>query len=222
MLPGRVALGFEVLDARPEPHAAVPTITMRIRVTEADGGTVHALALRCQIRIEPQRRRYQPEEEERLYELFGETPHWGDSLRPFLWTHVSTTVPAFTGATEFDLAVECTYDFEVAAAKYLHALAGGEVPLRLLFSGTAFTRGERGFAAEPVSWDLEAAYRMPASLWPAVMDLYFPNSAWLRLGRPTLDALQQFKAARALPTWDQAFELLLKYARAADAEEDEA
>ena len=55
------SLAFNVVDARPEPHAAVPTILMRVGVTEADGATVHALALRVQIRIEPQRRRYSPE-----------------------------------------------------------------------------------------------------------------------------------------------------------------
>ena len=204
-------LAFEVVEARPEPHAAAPTIMMRVRVSEIDGGTVHALALRCQIRIEPQRRRgYQPEEEERLYELFGETPRWGDSLRPFLWTHVSTTVAAFTGSTEFDLPIECSYDFEVAGAKYFHALSGGEVPLLLLFSGTIFTRGELGFAAEPVSWNMEASYRMPVSVWRGVMDLYFPNSGWLRVSRDTLDALQRYRASMALPTWDQAFERLLK------------
>ena len=206
------SLAFDVLDARPEPHAAVPTIMLRIRVSETGGGTVHALALRCQIRIEPQRRRYQPEEEGRLYELFGETPRWGDSLRPFVWTHVSTTVAGFVGTAEFDLPVECTYDFEVTGAKYFHSLSGGEIPLLLLFSGTAFTRGERGFAAEPVSWSLEASYRMPVSVWRGVMDLYFPNSGWVRVSRDTLDALQGFKASRALPTWDQAFELLLDHA----------
>ena len=40
----------------------------------------------CQIMIEPQRRRYDAAEEDRLFELFGETPRWGDTLRPFLWT----------------------------------------------------------------------------------------------------------------------------------------
>ena len=100
------------------------------------------LALRCQIRIEPQRRRYSEREEEKLYELFGETPQWGNSLRPFLWTHVSTTIGGFDGAGEFDLPVDCTYDFEVAGAKYLHALGDGEIPLLLLFSGTVFTKGE--------------------------------------------------------------------------------
>jgi len=205
-------LSFEVVSSRAEPHAAVPTIMLRLRVQEADGFSVHALALRCQIRIEPQRRRYSPEEERRLYELFGETPQWGDSLRPFLWTHVSTTIGKFDGVTEFDLPVECTYDFDVAGAKYLHALDDGEIPLLLLFSGTVFTRGELGFSAEPLSWSLEASHKMPVSVWRAMMDLYFPNSGWIRVQRETLYTLQRFRAHRGLPTWDQAFEQLLKEA----------
>jgi hypothetical protein len=208
------SLAFEVIDARAEHHAAAPTIVLRLRANEVSGAIVHALAMRCQIRIEPQRRRYTEDEEERLFELFGETPQWGDSLRPFAWTHVSTTIGGFSGQTEFEIPVECTYDFEVAAAKYLHALSDGEIPLLLLFSGTVFTRGESGFSAEPISWDSEASYRMPASLWRRVMDLYFPNSGWVRVGRDTLDGLQRFKSERGLPTWDQAFELLLKEAGA--------
>jgi hypothetical protein len=206
-------LAFEVLDVRPEPHAAAPTIMVRLRVTEADFAQVHALALRCQIRIEPQRREYTAEEEDRLYELFGETPHWGDSLRPFLWTHVSTTVGKFAGSTEFDLPVECTYDFEVTGAKYLHSLGHGDIPLLFLFSGTVYTRGETGFLVEPLSWSLEATYQMPVSVWREVMDLYFPNSGWMRVGRDTLDALQRYRSTRGLPTWDQAFAQLLKEAR---------
>ncbi|MCU1494966.1 MAG: hypothetical protein JWO62_2730 [Acidimicrobiaceae bacterium] len=206
------SLAFEVVDARPEPHAAVPTILFALGVSETSGASVHALALRCQIRIEPQRRRYTTDEEERLYELFGETPHWGDSLHPFLWTHVSTTVAGFTGATTVDLAVQCTYDFEIAGAKYLHGLSDGEIPLLMLFSGTVFTRGELGFSAEPVPWDTEASYRMPVSVWRGAMDLYFPNSGWLRVSRDCLDRLQRFKASRALPTWDLAFEQLFKQA----------
>jgi hypothetical protein len=206
------ALDFSVVGARPEPHAAVPTIVLRLRVAEADGRTVHALALRCQIRIEPQRRPYEPEEEERLYDLFGETPQWGDSMHPFPWTHVSTVLAGFTGSTEVDLPIECTYDFDVAAAKYLHSLADGDVPLRLLFSGTVFTRGASGFAAEPVPWDREAAYRLPVAIWRGVMDLYFPDSGWVRVRRDVLDRLRRFRAERALPTWDQAIEQLLKQA----------
>jgi hypothetical protein len=205
-------LAFEVLRSNAEPHAAVPTIVLRLRITEADGAPVHALVLRAQVRIEPQRRRYSAHEEELLYELFGETPHWGDSLRPFLWTHLSTAVGRFNGATEIDLPLECTYDFEVAGAKYLHALEDGEIPLVLLFSGTSFTHGPAGLSAQPVSWNQEASYRMPVSVWRGVMDLYYPNSGWLRVSRDTLDRLQRYKGSEALPTWDQTIERLLKQA----------
>lgn len=205
-------LRFDVRDARVEARAAVPTIVFRVAVSETDGRRVHAAALRCQLRIEPQRRRYSEEEEERLYELFGATPQWGDSLRPFLWTHVSATVGGFEGATEFDLPVECSYDFEVAAAKYLHALGDGEIPLLLLFSGMVFTVGAEGFSAEPLSWSAEATYRLPVTVWRTTMDAYFPNSAFIRLGRETLDDLQTYKARRGLPTWDQVFTQLLKEA----------
>ena len=206
------AVSFEVLGARAEPYAAVPTILLRLRLVEADGLPVHAVALRGQIMIEPQRRRYLPEEERRLVELFGETPRWGETLRPFLWTHTSTVVPGFTGATEIDLPVTCTYDFDVAAAKYLHALDDGEVPIVLLFSGTIFSKGTTGFSAEPVAWHEEAAYRLPIRVWRGVMDLYFPGGGWIRVNRDTIDSLQRFRAARVLPTWDAAFEQLLKEA----------
>jgi Family of unknown function (DUF6084) len=46
------------------------------------------------------------------------------------------------------------------------------------------------------------------------MDMYFPNSAWVRVRRDTLDDLQRYKVEQALPTWDQAFEQLLKSAGA--------
>ena len=72
-------------------------------------------------------------------------PLVAQTLRPFLWTHVAAMVPRLHRRAEFDLPVPCTYDFEVAAAKYLHALDDGEVPLVLLFSGTVFTRGATGF-----------------------------------------------------------------------------
>jgi hypothetical protein len=211
------SLSFAVLGARAEPHAAIPTLSLRLRLTADPGGgadpaLVHAVALRCQVMIEPQRRRYEPQEQARLVELFGDTPRWGDTLRPFLWTHVSTTVTGFTGTTEIDLPIVCTYDFEVAAAKYLHGLDQGEVPILLLFSGTIFGAATSGFAASPVAWHEEASYRLPVRVWRDVMDRYFPNSGWLRVSRETLDALTRFKAARALPTWEEAFEQLLKEA----------
>ncbi|GAC1534465.1 MAG: DUF6084 family protein [Acidimicrobiales bacterium] len=205
-------LSFEVIGSRPEPYAATPTLMLRLRITEADGQPVHAVALKCQVRIEPQRRHYDTGSEQRLYDVFGTSPQWGSSLRPFLWTHISTTVTSFVGQTEIDLPVECTYDFEVAGTKYLHALRDGEIPLLLLFSGTAFIRGTSGFVAEPVTWNGEAAYRLPVADWRATMDLYFPNGGWIRVGSDILDALSRYRSAQALPTWDLTLERLLKEA----------
>jgi hypothetical protein len=207
-----VTVAFEVLDSRPEPYAASPTLALRLRITEADGRAVHAMALRCQIRIEPQSRTYDDKEGDRLYELFGARPQWSQSLHPFRWVEVATTVTAFRASTEIDLMIPCTYDFEVSAAKYLHALDDGEVPLALLFAGTVFPKAESGFAAEPVSWGADTSYRMPVRVWRDTMDLYFPNSGWLRLDRDTIDALTRFKAQHALPTWEQTIERLLKEA----------
>jgi Family of unknown function (DUF6084) len=205
-------LVFDCVDAQPDHYAAVPTLQLRLRISETTGAQVHAIVLRCQIRIEPQRRRYSAEEADGLLELFGEPSRWGDTLKPMQFATVSLMVPGFTGSVEVDLPVPCTYDFEVAAAKYLHALGDGEVPLLLLFSGTVFTKRVGGFSVAPVPWHKEATYRLPVSVWREIMDRFFPGAGWIRVRRDTLDALQRFKAVRALPTWDDALEALFKEA----------
>lgn len=144
-------LRFDVLGARAERYAAEPRFVLRLRIESDADEPIHALMLRCQLRIEPQRRRYDGSEEERLYAVFGLPSGWGESLRPFLWTHVATAVAGFTGSTEVDLHVPCTYDMEVAATRYLHALGDGDIPTILLFSGRVFTRGRAGSVVEPVS-----------------------------------------------------------------------
>ncbi len=154
-------VSFDVVGARVEAYAAVPTLMLRLQITAADAAPVHAIMLRSQIMIEPKRRHYDSDEELRLTELFGETPRWGDTLRPFLWTNVATTVPGFTGGIEVDLPITCTYDFEIAAAKYMHSLNDGEIPIVAMFSGTVFGRSTVGLSAAPVSWSEEASYRLP-------------------------------------------------------------
>ena len=206
------SLTFQILGARAEPYAAVPTLVFSLRIEEASGRRIHAIALRCQIQIEPNRRSHSPAEQARLLELFGEPGRWGDTVKPLLWTHVSLTVPGFQGAVTVDLPVTCTYDFEVIASKYFQALDGGEVPLVFLWSGTVFTPGGAGFMIERVPWEKESAFRLPASRWREVMDFYFPDSAWIRLRRESFDALHRFKAERALPTWDDAVAALLALA----------
>jgi hypothetical protein len=198
-----------IVGARVEPHAAAPTLIFTLRVDVGAATPVHALALRCQIQIEAGARRYAPAEGDRLYELFGEPARWHETLRPLLWTHVSVLVPRFEGTIDVDVPVACSYDLEVAAAKYFHALDGGEIPLLFLFSGTIFFAGDQRFSVSPVPWDSESAYRVPVALWRELMDRYFPGSTWIRLSRDTVDALQRFKARQGLPTFDAAVETLL-------------
>jgi hypothetical protein len=202
-------LAFECTNATAVRFTATPTLAFTLTITDSAGADVHAIALRCQIRIEPQRRRYSEAEARRLHDLFGDTSRWADTVKPVQLALVSTMVPAFRAATEIELQVPCTYDLEVASARYLQALDDGTIPLLLLFSGTVFMRQGNAISVEPVPWSAEAAFRLPVSVWHEIVDLHFPGSAWLRCGRPTLDALSAFKSRRALPTWDATLAALL-------------
>jgi len=203
------SLAFEVLDVGPQPYAAAPHLLFRLRVTETSGQVVHAIALRCQLRIEPQRRPYDDEERRGLVDLFGTPDRYGTTLKPMLWTHATTMVQGFTGSAEFELPVACTYDFDVAGTKYLHALRGGDVPLVLLFSGTAFTRGDTGFAVEQLSWSLEAPCRLPVAAWRSLMDQQFPGQGWIRLDREAIDALARYRSQHGLTSWESTLAALL-------------
>ncbi|GLY40873.1 hypothetical protein Amsp01_068960 [Amycolatopsis sp. NBRC 101858] len=202
-------LTFDCIDVRPLKYAASPTLAFKLRISELTGQPVHAMVLRVQIRIEPQRRRYADDESELLTHLFGERSRWGETLKPFQFTTVSVAVPGFTGATEIDAEVPCTYDLEVAAGKYFHALSEGVVPMVLLFSGTVFGKGGPGFWVEQVPWHTQAECRMPVAVWDELMSRYFPNVAWIKLPRETVDALLKYKAQHAIPTWEAAIEQLL-------------
>jgi hypothetical protein len=205
-------LGFQVEGAEAVPFAASPLLSFKLRITNADAAVqVQTVALRCQLQIESTRRHYTAEEKGRLRDLFGEPEHWGHTLRAMLWTHASVMVTPFAGSTLVDLPVPCTFDFNVAATKYFAGLAGGEVPLNLMFSGTTFYEdGERGLQVEQIPWDREAHYRLPVGVWGEMMDMYYPNSAWLRLRRDVFDRLYRYKLRRGIPTWEQALESLMR------------
>ena len=205
-------LSFFITGAQAERYAAVPQLSLRVRVAETSGVPVYAMTLRGQVRIEPQLRRYDEGESDRLQELFGGPERYGDTLKSLLWTHVSQTVLSFEGDTEFDLTIPCSYDFEVAAHKYLDALRGGEIPLIVMFSGTVFVRGaDGGVQAELVPWSSEARFRLPVDVWRETMDAHFPNSAWLRIDRDTFDELYRFKTAGGFTTWEAALARLASF-----------
>ena len=125
---------------------------------------MRSILLHVQLQIAARRRRYDDAATERLFDLFGQPERWGSTLRTLPWARLTQVVPGFSGSTDVDLPLPCTYDFEVVAARYLDALRDGEVPLELLFSGTVFYTGEQGrLQTAQIAWDLEAEYRLPVS-----------------------------------------------------------
>jgi hypothetical protein len=212
-------LVFDCIGASADKYAVVPAMTMSLRISETSGQRVDAIALRCQIRIEPARRRYTDAEAERLTDLFGETKRWADTLRPVQFAHVSVMVPGFTGSTELDLPVPLTYDMEIGATRYFAGLDDGEVPLLLLFSGTIFGTVDGRLSVQLVPWSKEASYRLPVAVWREAVDAHFPNSAWIKVSTHTMTELQRYKAQRALPSWESTVLALLAQAEQTSAPE---
>jgi hypothetical protein len=107
------------------------------------------------------------------------------------------------------VAVPCTFDFNVAVTKYVYGLEHGEISVTLLFSGTVFHARGMGVQIAQIPWDRDARYRLPVEIWKKMMDLYYPNTAWITLHRDTFDRLHEFKARHGLTTWDQVVDRML-------------
>jgi hypothetical protein len=204
-------LNFKIEQAEPQRFTVAPTLLFKLRITNsAPHETVHSVALRCQIQLEVTRRQYSPEDQGKLKDLFGEPERWSQTLKTMLWTHASVVAPAFSDTAVVDLPVPCTFDFNVAATKYFHGLADGDVPLNFLFSGTVFYADENeALQVAPIPWDKEARFRLPVKAWHEMMEIYYPNSAWLCLRRDVFERIYQYKVEHGIPTWEQALENLL-------------
>jgi hypothetical protein len=204
-------LEFRVDEGGVLRHAAVPTLRFVVRVgTVGAAAQVRSVALNVEVRIAATRRRYAEPERDKLVDLFGQPEEWGRNLKTLHWTSLTVQVPSFTGTTEVELPITCTYDLEVAASRYFDALEDGEVPLEFLFSGTVFYAGADGrLQVGRIGWDKDCSYRLPVSAWREMIDRYFPDSAWLRLRRAEFDRLAAYKAEHKLLSWEQVVERLL-------------
>ena len=204
-------LDFEVAGAEVERYAVAPLIRLRLHVTNAEPSVrVRNVLLQCQIRIEATRRFYEPAEQARLRELFGDPKDWGKTLRSLLWTHVNITVPAFANDCIVDLPVPCSYDFNLAIAKYFYGLEAGEIPLLLLFSGTVLYHDDAGLLQlTQIPWSKEAHFRLPVQLWQDLVAHYYPDGAWLRISREVFERIYGYKRERGFLTFEQALESLL-------------
>jgi Family of unknown function (DUF6084) len=199
-------LHFQIEGAEAVAHAATPLIALKLRITNLPATeAIHTLTLRCQVQIEPAKRRYLPQEQEKLLDLFGEPERWSRTVRPLLWMNTSVAVPGFTDNLLVNLEIPCTFDFNVAATKYFHALDGGEIPVCVMFSGTVFYQAaDDALQVAQVPWDREANFRLPVSIWKEMMDMHYPGTAWLCLQREAFEQLYLYKVRHGLPTWEQA------------------
>jgi len=203
-------LDFALTGAEAVADAAAPTLAFQLRITNRSSEPIHNVWLRCQLRIESPKRRYAEDESARLVDLFGETSRWGQTLRSLLWTNTDMVVGPFEHVTDVALPVTCTYDFNIAVAKYFDALEGGEAPLLFLFSGTVFHANDEGaLQIAQIPWTRECAFRLPVRIWKDMMALYYPNTAWLCLRKDVFDRLHDHKMRHGIPTWEQALESIL-------------
>ena len=204
-------LSITVEKAAAVPFAVSPTLGFELRVANANPDeAIHTVVLRSQIQVEVARRRYSAADQKRLSDLFGEPERWGQTLRSMLWTHASAVVPSFQGSTVVQLQVPCTFDFNIAATKYFDGLTDGEIPLCMMFSGTVFYADREGTVqVAPIPWDKEARFRLPLQVWKEMMDLYYPNSAWLCLRKDVFEQMQDYKMKHGIPTWEETIERIL-------------
>lgn len=200
---------FSVLDVSPERYAVSPVLEARIGISSSAREFIHAISLRCQVRILPLRRTYTDDEAAGLLDMFGARERWSATQQAFPWLHATAMVHGFTGTTEATLPLLCTYDVEVAASKYFHALRAGTIPLQFLFSGTIFGTGERGLRVRHVSWDCEDSYDMPVAVWRDLIEQHYPNTGWLRLRHDSIAALSEYKSRRGLLDLDDAINALI-------------
>jgi hypothetical protein len=211
LIAGRVPeLGFAIHDARALEHSATPTIRFDLGIESLAGHEVRSVLLHVQIQIAARRRRYEPEAQEQLVDLFGTPDRWGSTLSTLPWLRTTVVVPPFSGSGHVELDVPCTYDLEVKASRYLNALDGGTVPLELLFSGSVFYAGEGGaLQTAMIGWEKEALFDMPVSVWREMMDRHFPGSAWLRIPRHTYDRLNSHRCRAQHASWEETLDALL-------------
>jgi hypothetical protein len=207
-------LSFEILSANPARDVITPAIVFELRVTNRlPEHCVHAVLLRCQIQIEVARRPYSPKEQQHLQELFDNPSRWSDTLRPLTWANLSVNVPSFSGSTVYALQAPCSFDLNVATAKYFYGIGGGEVPLTFLFSGSVFyDAGSGALQVAPIPWNKEARFRVPVGIWKSAMELYYPNAVCLNLRRDVFDELYRYKMSLGAATFEETIQRMLALA----------
>ena len=132
-------LGVEVVE-----DAAAPTLRFRLGVSEPTQREIFTIALTAQINVEPARRDHDAATRERLVDLFGEPERWPATTHRSCGRTPRRSSRRSRARAMFTLPVPCTFDLEIAAARYFSSLPDGEVPLAFHFSGSILMRGDDG------------------------------------------------------------------------------
>ncbi len=202
-------LAFRITGVEAAAQGLTPLFLFKLQI-DATPERIAGVLLNVQIQFQCPQRSYTASEKAQLLELFGPPEQWNQTLRNRLWTYASAGVGAFSGCTQALLPVPCTYDLNVASAKYFYALGSGDIPLLFLFSGSVFYAAPGGrVQLEPISWNKECVYRMPVQAWRELMERHYPHSAWLPLQRETFDRLAEYKRRHVLTSWDDVLSRLL-------------
>jgi hypothetical protein len=202
---------LEVIGAAHVPFSAAPTMRFAALAREPDAIPIQSMGLSVQVMIDPARRGYDPATRARLAELFGPAERWAPSTSGVVWARVAVTVPAFGGEAAFGIEIPCTYDLEVAAAKYFYAVQDGAVPLSFHFNGTVFYRDWGGrLQMTPISWSTTARYSMAVSAWREMIAAHYPGGGWVRVADDTLARLHERRALRGLASVDEVLRELLE------------
>ena len=209
----RPAPSFEVVGARAARDVLAPTLLFELEVEDDSGLEVFTISLAVQIAIEPAQRRYDREARERLTELLGDPDRIGAPTRTMPWTRADVLVQTFRGRTAVEVPVLCNFDLEVAATKYFHALADGEVPLVFHFNGGVYYRGPGDrIQIVQLSWEESSSFRLPVATWRELIDFHYPGRGWLGVSAGAAERLRRYKLARGLPSSEAALESLLDLA----------
>ena len=204
---------FTITGAAHIAFAAAPTMLFSASASDPSGHRIQSIALTVQVMIDPAKRGYDPDTRARLAELFGPPASWAPATSGLAWARVSAAVPGFTGATPFGIEIPCTYDLEVAAAKYFYAVRDGEIPLSFHFNGTVFFYDTDGrLQVVPVPWSCTAQYKFPVATWRAMIAEHYPGGGWIRVDGPTLDKLNDRRGRHGLPSFDACIAELLEIA----------
>ena len=200
---------FEVLAARDLSGMMAPTLGFELRVTDRSSRPVQMIALHCDIRIDPARRDLSGAERARFSDIL-DGPGSVSSANKLGWARTDAIVPGFIDDLTFTLQVPCTFDLEIATARYLHALDGGNAALHFLFSGSVFyvDDAER-LQVVPVARNREARFELPASAWTRMMARHHPDGTWVHVQPQTLDRLRAARAAAGSWSDDAALIALL-------------